>query len=714
MIKDYEIKEKLGEGAYGSVYKVSKKNSNEFFVIKKIPLYGLDQKEKEDVKNEAKILSQIQSNYVVKYYDSFENENALNIVMEFCDNGDLNDFIESKKKTKKLLKEELIMQIFIKIVIGLAYLHKHNILHRDLKTPNIFLTHGLEIKIGDLGVAKVLSHTSFAKTLIGTPYYLSPEICEEKPYNDKSDVWALGCILYELITYKHPFDAKSQGALILKILNGTPEPIHNYYSKDLSNLVFELLNKNYEKRPSCVDILKKKYIINIAKKLGLKNELEKFGIVLDKSPNPYIKKITEINIGRKRINSNYKKNYQKMNISPPSSAKKRVVEQRSSEKENKVNNTVIENNGYCSRNGIYMLVDNCKNNLNKNFLGEKYKKNHMPENQNNVTPNKIQNNKNFAHYKSNGNICNYSNNMDNNLNNYKNNNVIFNNQMISPRKYSKGKKDFSNKKNIVIKEIEEFDKKHQLKNFQNSPNQKIYQNQSEFKKFNIHEKEPTDNIRSFAENLNGYTPQYKFVNNSKIYNEVSPFQEEKKIISSNKKETVNKSNEIIKKNNNLKNDFQIINNNIKNLNTNINLYESKDSDEEIEKTEWEKKNKKDEGGDEDSDGEETVREINDDNRKELRNSLLLEKKMLLDKVIKLKSGLLKLIGENDYKYIMSLYSSINANKDNVDEIYKKIEDFASSKYEKHPERKEKFNDFYLYLVSADCLAEKKERQLKKY
>ena len=117
--------------------------------------------------------------------------------------------------------------------MGLAAIHKLKILHRDLKTLNIFLTKNLDVKIGDLGVAKVLSHSGcFAKTLIGTPYYLSPELCEEKPYNDKSDVWALGCILYELCTYQHPFVARSQGGLILKILNENPKPINDCYSKE--------------------------------------------------------------------------------------------------------------------------------------------------------------------------------------------------------------------------------------------------------------------------------------------------------------------------------------------------------------------------------------------------------------------------------------------------------------------------------------------------
>ena len=123
----------------------------------------------------------------------------------------------------------------------------------------------MEIKIGDLGVAKELNQASFASTLIGTPYYLSPEMCEDKPYNEKSDVWALGCILYELCTYRHPFNATNHGALILKILNSNPEPILAIYSQKLQKLVNEILEKNLQKRPNCWDILNNPSVIEKAK-----------------------------------------------------------------------------------------------------------------------------------------------------------------------------------------------------------------------------------------------------------------------------------------------------------------------------------------------------------------------------------------------------------------------------------------------------------------
>ena len=275
MIKDYIIKEILGLGAFGTIYKVQKKSNNKLYVIKKIFLKDLSPIQLKKAKLESQILSSVKSPYIVRYYESFEENNFLNIVMEYCDGGDLNDFITKNEQTKILLKENVIWNIFLKILIGLAELHKNKILHRDLKPHNIFLTkNNLDIKIGDFGISKILNESNLTKTIIGTPYYLSPEICEDLPYNDKSDVWALGCILYELCTYKHPFNAKCQASLILKILNQQPKQIHEYYSKDLQKLIYLLLDKNCENRPSCKDILCLPFVKEKLKELGLYDKIE--------------------------------------------------------------------------------------------------------------------------------------------------------------------------------------------------------------------------------------------------------------------------------------------------------------------------------------------------------------------------------------------------------------------------------------------------------
>ena len=363
MIKDYIIKQTLGKGTYGIVYKVQKLNTNSIYVIKQIPLSGLSEKERNEVEQEAKILHSINSNYVVKYYDSFKENDNLNIVMEYCDGGDLNDFLIEKKKFGQPLEEPFIWKIFIKITIGLADIHKLKILHRDLKTLNIFLKQNFDIKIGDLGVAKVLSKNNFARTVIGTPYYLSPEICEEKPYNDKSDVWALGCILYELCTFKHPFEARSQGALILKILNNKPEPINNTFSKELNNIIYMLLDKNYDKRPSCIEILKNNMVISKIKSLGLSELLTDLDNISIDQSNTKIS--NPINIRKKYYNKKDINNEKEYIINNANNAKPDIKNNK--KKQLSAINLLeqINNNKLNFNNLNQYMMQNKKNNISK-------------------------------------------------------------------------------------------------------------------------------------------------------------------------------------------------------------------------------------------------------------------------------------------------------------------------------------------------------------
>ena len=274
-INNYTIIERIGVGSYGRIYKVKK--NNKIYVLKEIPINkNVDNEKLESVKNEAEILSSLNNKYIVKYYESFYLSQNIYIVMEYCEKGDLCTYMSERQKKQKQnyhFDEDFIWRLFIQISLGLYYIHSKKILHRDIKTLNIFLTKDLSGKIGDLGVAKVLEGTNHAITFIGTPYYVSPEMCQNKPYNEKSDIWALGCILYELITFCHPFTASNQAALFIKILHGNYTPLPENTSKDLVNMVKFILQKNYNKRPSMKDIITSKSFIYHTKRLGLENDL---------------------------------------------------------------------------------------------------------------------------------------------------------------------------------------------------------------------------------------------------------------------------------------------------------------------------------------------------------------------------------------------------------------------------------------------------------
>lgn len=181
--------------------------------------------------------------------------------MEYADGGDLSSKIKEYKDSNSCFTEQKILDYFCQICQGIKYCHDNKLLHRDIKSQNIFLTSNGEIKIGDFGISKILEHTrDNLNTLIGTPCYLSPEIIENQSYNLKSDIYALGVLLYEMCALKHPYKADSIHALALQIVSGKYEPLPSKYSLALRHLVDNLLSKNPEKRMDINKIIE--YIVS--------------------------------------------------------------------------------------------------------------------------------------------------------------------------------------------------------------------------------------------------------------------------------------------------------------------------------------------------------------------------------------------------------------------------------------------------------------------
>lgn len=163
----------------------------------------LSAKEKEFSLSEANMMKDLKHANIVQYIESFIEKDVLIIIMEYCEEGDLGFHVKRRQQKKELIPEKIILNWFLQIALALDYIHSKKILHRDIKSSNIFLTSNGTVKIGDFGISKVLEGTQeAANTVVGTPYYMSPEVCENKPYTYKSDVWALGCVLYELCTLK--------------------------------------------------------------------------------------------------------------------------------------------------------------------------------------------------------------------------------------------------------------------------------------------------------------------------------------------------------------------------------------------------------------------------------------------------------------------------------------------------------------------------------
>ncbi|XP_032812294.1 serine/threonine-protein kinase Nek5-like isoform X2 [Petromyzon marinus] len=268
-MEKYTILKKIGEGSYGKALLARIKESGQQCVIKEINLTKMRAKDRESSQKEVVLLSKMRHPNVVTFMESFQDHIKLCIVMEYCEGGDLLQRISSQRGV--LFSEDQVLNWFVQICLAVKHIHDRKVLHRDIKAQNIFLTNNnSSIKLGDFGIARILTNTmELARTCIGTPYYLSPEICENCPYNNKSDIWSLGCVLYELCTLNHPFEGNSLRHLVMKICQGSYKPLSSRYSYDIRSVLAQMLKTNPRNRPSINTILCKCFLSSrIQKFLG--------------------------------------------------------------------------------------------------------------------------------------------------------------------------------------------------------------------------------------------------------------------------------------------------------------------------------------------------------------------------------------------------------------------------------------------------------------
>ena len=252
----------LGSGGFGEAYLVKSNTTLKNYVMKSINFELLTEENRKYTINEAFLLKKIDHPNIIKFKEVFEVKkpyNQFNIIMEYAEKGDLNKFLQINIAKKIFFPEQLLLDWLCQICTALKYLHYKKIIHRDIKPANIFMNSLNQIKLGDFGISKNLKTYGFASSFVGSTYYLAPEIVDGENYSFEADIWALGVTFYELMNLKKPFRA-NYPAIYLEIKTKEVEEINSIYSKEFKDLIYQMLNKEPNKRPKANDILKKQFI----------------------------------------------------------------------------------------------------------------------------------------------------------------------------------------------------------------------------------------------------------------------------------------------------------------------------------------------------------------------------------------------------------------------------------------------------------------------
>ncbi|KAK9443593.1 NIMA-like protein kinase [Metarhizium brunneum] len=309
----YETLEKIGHGSFGVIRKVRRKADGFIMCRKEISYLRMSQKEREQLHAEFQILSHLRHANIVAYYhrEHLKASQDLHLYMEYCGNGDLGRVIKDLQHKGQRAQESFVWSIFSQLVMALYRCHygvdppeagtnalgltqgsangtpkvpagAMTILHRDLKPENVFLGEDNSVKLGDFGLSKMIKSHDFASTYVGTPFYMSPEICAAEKYTLKSDIWSLGCIIYELCAREPPFNAKTHFQLVQKIKEGKVATLPEMYSPELNQVIRDCLKVNPDRRPDTVQLLdlpvvklmrKEKEVVDLNKSLRAKEDL---------------------------------------------------------------------------------------------------------------------------------------------------------------------------------------------------------------------------------------------------------------------------------------------------------------------------------------------------------------------------------------------------------------------------------------------------------
>ena len=250
------MREQIGKGTFGSAFVVIHKDTRLPYVLKKIRLARQTEWQRKASHQEMQLVSELRHPFIVPYKESWiERGHTICIINTYCEAGDLRTLLKSMAglQQRRFFSEDQLKKWLVQLLFALEYLHRHEVIHRDMKSSNVFLTSDGDIQVGDFGLSAV---SGGGQETVGTPHYMCPELVAKKGYGVKADVWSLGVIMHEMTAQRMPFQAFNVEGLMQKILSAKPGALPGDYSKGWVRLIRSMLRKEPERRPSVAELLR--------------------------------------------------------------------------------------------------------------------------------------------------------------------------------------------------------------------------------------------------------------------------------------------------------------------------------------------------------------------------------------------------------------------------------------------------------------------------